>query len=72
MVPLAGLEPAHSRLRGILSPLCLPIPPQRHVQQYALYFMADCLSNQKMLDQTEKITYINYQPNERTAPQLQR
>ena len=27
MVPGAGLEPARSRLRGILSPLCLPIPP---------------------------------------------
>jgi hypothetical protein len=29
MVPLAGLEPARSCPRGILSPLCLPIPPQR-------------------------------------------
>ena len=27
MVPGAGLEPARSFLRGILSPLCLPIPP---------------------------------------------
>ena len=27
MVPRAGLEPARSCLRGILSPLCLPIPP---------------------------------------------
>ena len=27
MVPGAGLEPARSCLRGILSPLCLPIPP---------------------------------------------
>ena len=31
MVPLAGLEPARSLLRGILSPLRLPIPPQRRV-----------------------------------------
>ena len=30
MVPLAGLEPARMLLRGILSPLRLPIPPQRH------------------------------------------
>ena len=29
MVPLAGLEPARMLLRGILSPLRLPIPPQR-------------------------------------------
>ena len=27
MVPGAGLEPARSYPRGILSPLCLPIPP---------------------------------------------
>ena len=30
MVPGAGLEPARSFLRGILSPLCLPIPPPGH------------------------------------------
>ena len=29
MVLLTGLEPVRSRLRGILSPLCLPIPPQQ-------------------------------------------
>ena len=27
VVAEAGLEPARSCLRGILSPLCLPIPP---------------------------------------------
>ena len=30
MVPRAGLEPARSFLRGILSPLCLPISPPGH------------------------------------------
>ncbi len=30
VVPLTGLEPVQYRYRGILSPLCLPIPPQRH------------------------------------------
>ena len=30
LVPLTGLEPVRILLRGILSPLCLPIPPQRH------------------------------------------
>ena len=29
MVPEAGLEPARAKARGILSPLCLPIPPLR-------------------------------------------
>ncbi len=27
MVPGAGLEPAQRERRGILNPLCLPIPP---------------------------------------------
>ena len=27
---VAGLEPARYRYRGILSPLCLPIPPHPH------------------------------------------
>ncbi len=30
LVPKAGLEPAQSGLRGILSPLRLPVPPLRH------------------------------------------
>ncbi len=29
LVPLTGIEPVRILLRGILSPLCLPIPPQR-------------------------------------------
>ena len=31
MVPLTGLEPVRSCDQGILSPWCLPIPPQRHM-----------------------------------------
>ena len=30
VVPLAGIEPARDFSHGILSPGCLPIPPQRH------------------------------------------
>ncbi len=30
MVPGAGLEPARGNPRGILNPLCLPIPPPGH------------------------------------------
>ena len=30
LVPPTGLEPVR-RKRGILSPLCLPIPPRRHI-----------------------------------------
>ncbi len=30
MVPGAGLEPARPYERGILNPLCLPIPPPGH------------------------------------------
>ncbi len=31
LVPLTGLEPVRYFYRGILSPLRLPIPPQRHI-----------------------------------------
>ena len=34
IVRVAGLEPARYRYRGILSPLCLPIPPQRQVDGF--------------------------------------
>lgn len=35
MVPGAGLEPARSKERGILNPLCLPIsPPGRITKSY--------------------------------------
>ena len=34
MVPEAGLEPARYFYRGILSPLCLPIPPLGHIIWY--------------------------------------
>ena len=36
MVPGAGLEPARHCWRGILSPLCLPIPPPGLVNFYNL------------------------------------
>ena len=31
VVPVTGLEPVQYRYRGILSPLCLPIPPHRQL-----------------------------------------
>ncbi len=34
MVPEAGLEPARLVSRGILNPLCLPIPPPGHAILY--------------------------------------
>ena len=37
MVPGAGLEPARHCWRGILSPLCLPIPPPGHMQTISYY-----------------------------------
>ena len=33
LVPLTGLEPVQYHYRGILSPLCLPISPQRRGYQ---------------------------------------
>ncbi len=37
LVPLTGLEPVRMLLRGILSPLCLPIPPQRRIKLLGYY-----------------------------------
>ena len=37
MVPEAGLEPARYFYRGILSPLCLPIPPLGHTNRYQFF-----------------------------------
>ena len=36
LVPLTGIEPVWYLYRGILSPLRLPIPPQRHVKLYGV------------------------------------
>ena len=37
MVRTAGLEPARSNLREILSLLCLPIPPRPHIIVHYIY-----------------------------------
>ena len=39
MVPAAGLEPARRLSRGILSPLCLPIPPSGLSNVYYEYII---------------------------------
>ena len=49
-MPLAGLEPARYRYRGILSPLCLPIPPQRRLK----YNISKCLFCQGFLSKIFK------------------
>ena len=52
MVPEAGLEPARSFLRGILSPLCLPIPPLGHKQVFILIDLNEnsLIKNKKIAD----------------------
>ena len=60
MVPLTGLEPARYRYRGILSPLCLPIPPHQQVnidsktiiQQHANKINSGCKSLILKIDKT--------------------
>ncbi len=37
LVPLTGVEPVRYCYRGILSPLCLPIPPQRRIVRDELF-----------------------------------
>ena len=41
MVPVTGLEPVRFLRRGILSPLCLPIPPYRRHGCYRTTFSAN-------------------------------
>ncbi len=50
LVPLTGLEPVRILLRGILSPLCLPIPPQRQIKNLTeiLYHIKKNLSIAKI------------------------
>ena len=44
MVPLTGLEPVRCHQRGILSPLCLPIPSQRHNAVFARHYSRHIIS----------------------------
>ena len=38
-MPVTGLEPVRYFYRGILSPLCLPISPYRHIVQLLFYYI---------------------------------
>ena len=40
MVLEAGIEPACPDGRGILSPLCLPIPPLKHIDNITLSYVS--------------------------------
>ena len=40
MVPVTGIEPVRILLRGILSPLCLPVPPHRRLVKNSTFFPA--------------------------------
>ena len=40
MVLEAGIEPACPTERGILSPLCLPIPPLKHIDNITLSYVS--------------------------------
>ena len=53
LVPLTGLEPVQYRYRGILSPLCLPIPPQRRLS----FIIAQDLPAVKSIEGESKISW---------------
>ena len=38
LVPLTGIEPVRFLGRGILSPLCLPVPPQRRLNDIIAHY----------------------------------
>ena len=52
LVPATGIEPVRILLRGILSPLCLPIPPQRHFQCICNLTIFFCSSQGKQIRKT--------------------
>ena len=57
MVPEAGLEPARYFYRGILSPLCLPIPPLG--QDYKIYHLICIYFTIKFLLINEFVNFFN-------------
>ena len=62
MVPRAGLEPARSFLRGILSPLCLPISPPGRKDNY----IVKDIKNNKNLQLI--VFFINLQTSSKKYP----
>ena len=57
MVPEAGLEPARYFYRGILSPLCLPIPP---LGQACIYLLVSIITLTKALTKALNVTNITF------------
>ncbi len=64
MVPRAGLEPAQRERRGILNPLCLPIPPPGHA---ILYCDNRHHSLNRLTSNFRKITFSRVISRERDA-----
>ena len=64
LVPLTGLEPVRILLRGILSPLCLPIPPQRLFNFYKYYsiFYRICQDLMLVLRSTNRTSHSLFCP----------
>ena len=64
LVPLTGLEPVRILLRGILSPLCLPIPPQRLFNFYKYYniFYRNCQDLMLVLRSTNRTSHSLFCP----------
>ena len=58
MVPRAGLEPARSCLRGILNPLCLPIPPPGQFYKIIHFFMKGNPVNWRLRPESNRRTRI--------------
>ena len=55
MVPATGLEPVRCHHRGILSPLCLPIPPRRQI--YKAQFFLSSITNFMSVRKSENLLY---------------
>ena len=60
MVPKAGLEPARSCPRRILSPLRLPIPPLRRIRHKLYYHKRNNNATQFLLQEIENYVHKKF------------
>ena len=58
LVRTAGLEPAQHYCRGILSPLCLPIPPCPHLIEIQSFLVPNVLNTAAMRNLCQSPTPI--------------
>lgn len=63
MVLLTGLEPVRCYQQGILSPRCLPFPPQEHIYFFLFpYFVYILYTKNKELSIKNLVSVVGFEP----------